>query len=172
MLNRLKLTWTMAIIPHLQHPITQQATTQPTPSNDHLPSTITSPSNSANFQCCRTSVGWDIITTIKPSNSCSSPHDNHPSPVWLLWPSSRWIYEWPSWWSCHLHLSSAAATTKWIERCSCSAISLTCGFDTSTAARVDTVTAAPIDIVSMSFWWCLMYYLELHCIHFTTCAEV
>jgi hypothetical protein len=33
-----------------------------------------------------------------------------------------------------------------------SAISLTCGFDTSTAARVDTVTAAPIDIVSMSFW--------------------
>jgi hypothetical protein len=38
-------------------PITQQPTIQPTPSNDHLPSKITSPSDSANFQRYRKSVG-------------------------------------------------------------------------------------------------------------------
>ena len=100
------------------------------------------------------------------------PHNNHPSPSRTQQPSSECIYEWPLRCACHLHLFSTATTTNWIQRCSYSATSLTCQFDATTAARVGTVIAALIDIVSMSFWWRLGSQMRLCPIQFTTHFEV
>jgi hypothetical protein len=71
-LNRLKKTSTMAIIPHLQHPITPQPITRPAPSSDCTPSTIPSSTITVNFQCCRQSVCRVLNAAITPSKSCTS----------------------------------------------------------------------------------------------------
>ena len=85
-LNHLISPSTMAIIPHLQHPITPQPTTRSAPSNNYTSSTMPSSTNPANFQGCRQSVCRVLNAAITPLKSCTSI-----AHLWCFW--APW---WPS----------------------------------------------------------------------------